>query len=232
VQVTAGTGVELPFAVKPNWAVPPGASEPFQDTGLTVTFEPLGVNVPFHSDWIDCPAANVQVTVQPLIAVAPAVTVTVAWNPPCQKFVTWYAAVQAPRGGVVVVVVVVVVEDEGEALDRDGEAEDGAGDEGRGLAVVAVGVGNGAFSARLNASWGWKLPAPNAHPSASPGGLTQRNPSMLASPVFVVGYWPIRRSVLSSAHQSPAAPPLRLVSMIWCLPEIPDPLSAEMIARP
>jgi hypothetical protein len=41
--------------------------------------------------------------------------------------------------------------------------------------------------ARLNASCGWKLPAWNAHPSASPGGFTHRYPSMLASPVSSVG---------------------------------------------
>src|SRR5690242_18118542 len=42
----------------------------------------------------------------------------------------------------------------------------------------------------------------------------------------------MRRSVLSSAHQSPLAPPLRLVSMTWRLPGMPMPARAEMIARP
>jgi hypothetical protein len=82
------------------------------------------------------------------------------------------------------------------------------------------------------ARFGSKVPAGYEQPSASPGGLTHRYASMFASPVFVVGYWPMRRSVLSSAHQSPLAPPLRLVSMTWCLPGTPSPLRVEMIERP
>jgi hypothetical protein len=55
---------------------------------------------------------------------------------------------------------------------------------------------------------------------------------MFPSLVAVVGYCPIRRSVLSSPHQSPLAPPLRLVSMTCRLPLTPWPLSAEMMFRP
>ena len=44
-----------------------------------------------------CPLGKVQETVQPLIAVAPAVTVTSAWKPPDHELVTAYTA-RAPLG--------------------------------------------------------------------------------------------------------------------------------------
>src|SRR4051794_30397571 len=52
-------------------------------------------------NWVTaCPLVNVQVTVQDLIAEAPAVTVTVPWNPPCQVPEMAYVAVQPlPDGG-------------------------------------------------------------------------------------------------------------------------------------
>ena len=92
--------------------------------------------------------------------------------------------------------------------------------------------GYGAELARLYARSGTNWPAVYAQPSASPGGFTHRYASIFAFPVLVVGYRPMRRSVLSSAHQSPLAPPFRLVSMTWCLPDTPSPLRAEITDWP
>ena len=152
----------LPFAVKPNDVVAPAPREPFQDRFRTVTADPLTVSVPLHSWVMLWPLASVQRTVQAVIAELPARTVTVAWKPPCQEFVTDIVAEQAPvvggvddvTGGVVVrggVVAGVVVTG----------------------GVVVVG-GFGTPWVRLDASCGWKLPAWKAQPSASPGGLTHR----------------------------------------------------------
>ena len=76
----AGVGVDaLPVPVKPNVVDVLAPSEPFQETFLTVTAEPLVLSVPFQSWLMVWPLASVQVTVQPLITEAPAVTVTSPW---------------------------------------------------------------------------------------------------------------------------------------------------------
>src|SRR5581483_7125926 len=135
----------------------------------------------------------------------------------------WYVAVQTPGdrllGGALDANTLDDKTLNGDALD--GGALDGDNN-GRTLKNATLGGGGGggvdgygAVVARLYARSGWNEPAAYLHPSASPGGFTHRYPSTLASPVFSVGYWPMRRSVLSSAHQSPLAPPLRLVSMTW-----------------
>lgn len=51
-----------------------------------MTDEPLVLKVPFHSWVMDCPLAKAHRTVQPLIGVLPAVTVTSAWKPPDHEF--------------------------------------------------------------------------------------------------------------------------------------------------
>ena len=103
VQVRAGVD-GLPFAVKPNEVVAPAAREPFQDRFLTVTADPLTVIAPLHSWVMLWPLASVQRTVHPEIAELPALTVTVAWNPPGHGLLIDIVAEQAPVvGGVVVV---------------------------------------------------------------------------------------------------------------------------------
>ncbi|MEN3306671.1 MAG: hypothetical protein V7603_2873, partial [Micromonosporaceae bacterium] len=83
--VQAGAGVDaLPVPVNPNVVEVLAPSVPFQETFFTVTAEPLVVSVPFQSWLMVWPLANVQVTVQPLMAEAPARTVTSPWKPPCQ----------------------------------------------------------------------------------------------------------------------------------------------------
>src|SRR5215831_16188411 len=122
----------------------------------------------------------------------------------------WYVAVQpAPAGGGVVAGGVVAGGVVAGGVVAGGVVAGGVVRGGVVTGVVAGGVllvgGSATPLARLNASDGWKLPAAKEQPSASPGGLTHTYPSTLASPVDSVGYWPMRRSVLSSAHQSPAA---------------------------
>ena len=62
-----------PVAVKPTWAVAPGASVPFHDTLVTVAVDPLVVSVPFHSWPIETPLGSEKVSFQPLMAEVPAV---------------------------------------------------------------------------------------------------------------------------------------------------------------
>src|SRR5258706_3406276 len=71
---------------------------------FTVIADPLVVRAPFQSWLIVCPFWNVQPTVQLLIAVVPAFTVTSPWKPPGYWLITLYVAVQPPPtgGGVVV----------------------------------------------------------------------------------------------------------------------------------
>src|SRR5918993_5713931 len=66
---TPFTPVRVP--VKPAVAVPPGGRAPFQAALRTVTFAPVWVWLPFHSWDTVWPFGNVQVTVQPVMAVAP-----------------------------------------------------------------------------------------------------------------------------------------------------------------
>ena len=75
-------------AVKPNDVLPPADSAPSYAAFATVTFWPDTLCVPFHRFVIACPPGSVHFTVQPLIAVEPAVTVTAAWKPPDQVLVT------------------------------------------------------------------------------------------------------------------------------------------------
>lgn len=68
---------------------------PFQLTLLTVTFCPDWDQVP-DQPWVRVwLPAKVQVTVHPVIAADPAVTVRPAWNPLPQSLVTEYVAVHA-----------------------------------------------------------------------------------------------------------------------------------------
>lgn len=50
---------------------------------FAVTPDPLLVTAAFHAVLTDCPSGNVHVTVHPVIALPPAVTLTSPWNPPC-----------------------------------------------------------------------------------------------------------------------------------------------------
>jgi hypothetical protein len=84
VQVTVGTElVPVHEPMKPNAVVALAARVPFHAAFEAVTVEPLLVSVELH-DWLTAwPFAYVQVVVQRLIAVGPALTVTSPWNPPC-----------------------------------------------------------------------------------------------------------------------------------------------------
>ena len=137
-QVRVGVTEELPVATNPNWVEALAASAPFQDRFFTVTAEPLVVSVAFQTWLRDCPLARVQVTVQALMALAPAVTVTCPWKPSAQELLIWYAALHAVEGCVGTVVV-------------GGGVDDGAVVGGVVAGVVAAGVadGYGALDARL-----------------------------------------------------------------------------------
>lgn len=88
-QVSVGTDALSPFAMKPNCVLAWAASDPFQATLRAVTVEPLVVSVVLH-DWVMLwPLGSVQPTVQPEMALLPAVTVTWAWKPPCHELLTW-----------------------------------------------------------------------------------------------------------------------------------------------
>jgi hypothetical protein len=90
VQLTGVGAVFVPVQLprKPNPAVPPAPSEPFQPTFAAVTAAPLDVTVAFHAWVIVCPLGNAQVTRQPEMALLPVlVTVTSPWKPPGQKLV-------------------------------------------------------------------------------------------------------------------------------------------------
>ena len=81
VQVTVGTAELLPEPMNPNVVLAPEPSCPFQATLLADTDDPLVVRVALQ-DWLMlCPEPRVQLTVQPLMAELPAVTVTLPWNP-------------------------------------------------------------------------------------------------------------------------------------------------------
>ena len=90
VAVQLGVGASLApvqLARKPNWVLVPGPSAPLKLTLVAVTLAPLVVIVVFQ-DWVSvCPSAKRQETVQPLMALPPAVTATVAWKPPVHWFV-------------------------------------------------------------------------------------------------------------------------------------------------
>jgi hypothetical protein len=77
-QVNAGVA-GVPEARNPNVVEAPAPSAPFQDTLLTATADPLVTGVPFQIWLTACPLPSVQLTVQPVIADAPAVTVTSPW---------------------------------------------------------------------------------------------------------------------------------------------------------
>src|SRR5690242_16674480 len=96
-----------PLARKPNCADAPAAREPFHDRLRTVTVGELETSSPFQSWVIDWPEPGDQVTVQPVIAAPPALTVTMPWKPPCQELAVWYVAEQPPGAGGVVVGAVV-----------------------------------------------------------------------------------------------------------------------------
>lgn len=74
----------VPLPVNPNVVEPPGERLPLYEAFLTDTVPLVPLFVPFHNWVIVCPLARVSLTVQPLIADEPAVTVTVPWKPPGQ----------------------------------------------------------------------------------------------------------------------------------------------------
>jgi hypothetical protein len=74
--------------MNPNVVDAPDARLLFQLNGFTVTDEPLTVSVPLHNWVMVWPLGSVQVTVQELIAAAPAFTVTSAWKPPGHQLIT------------------------------------------------------------------------------------------------------------------------------------------------
>jgi hypothetical protein len=104
VQLSAGTAL-LPFqdARNPKVVLAPAPRLPLYVVLRAVTVAPLLVMSAPQLLLICCPLAKVQVTVQPLIAVLPAVTRTSAWKPPDQLPVIVYVAEQSPgpAGGVV-----------------------------------------------------------------------------------------------------------------------------------
>ncbi len=71
-----------PVLMKPNVVDAPAPSAPLYDRFFTVATEPLVLSAPFQTWPRLWPPASVQVTVQPLIAAAPAFTVTSPWKPP------------------------------------------------------------------------------------------------------------------------------------------------------
>lgn len=80
--------VPVTLALKPIGVLPPGASEPFQLSLVTVTCSPLCVQVPSQplvTCWFP---ENVKPSVQLVIAVAPLVIVILPVNPPGQLVVT------------------------------------------------------------------------------------------------------------------------------------------------
>ena len=121
-----------------------------------MTLVPLVVSAPFHSWVMVWPLASVHLSVQPLMAELPAVTVIPAWKPPGQLFTGVYVAEQAPGGGGL--------------LDLDGDelggGELGGGELGGGLLDLGgdeLGGGGGepvapafiALSAPVKAGLGW-----------------------------------------------------------------------------
>lgn len=105
---------------------------------MTVAEPPDVVRLPLHT-WLSVtPVGSVHFTVQPATAAEPALTVTVAWKPPCQELTIEVLALQAPEAEVIVL---------GEALDGDaldGDALDGGALDGPlldGEAVVGPVVG-------------------------------------------------------------------------------------------
>jgi hypothetical protein len=101
VQLTPLGAVEpSPPATNPNVVDTPGSSEPLYGAFVTLTVPLVPVFTPFQRLLMVCPPASVSRTVQPLIAEAPACTVTSPWNPPPQLVTVRYVALHAPAGGV------------------------------------------------------------------------------------------------------------------------------------
>lgn len=78
MQVSEGVD-GVPVARNPKVAEPDAGIEPLKEAFFTVTAEPLVLSVPFHSWVIVWPLPSVHLTVQPLTAEPPAVTVTSPW---------------------------------------------------------------------------------------------------------------------------------------------------------
>jgi hypothetical protein len=72
----------VPLARKPKVVDPDAGSEPLYEAFETVTFEPLLDSVPLHTWVIVWPLPRAHLTLQPLTAELPAVTVTSPWKPP------------------------------------------------------------------------------------------------------------------------------------------------------
>lgn len=72
--------------MKPNVVEVEGWRDPLYEALLTDTAEPLVLSVPFHTWLMLWPLLRVHLTVHPLIAEAPAVTVTSPWKPPDHEF--------------------------------------------------------------------------------------------------------------------------------------------------
>lgn len=179
MQVIDGADAPPP-TTNPNDADAPAPSAPFQLTLRTVATEPSVVNVPFQIWLIDCPLANAMVTFHEETALLPAATTTCPCTPVPQVFVAWKVAVQPPDAAGAA----------GWLADSAGTDEAGtvAGAEVSAGTVIAAAAGGSATPvARLAARLAWNEPAEYVQPSASPGGLIHRYPSIFASPVFSVG---------------------------------------------
>ena len=81
MQVNTGDDA-VPLPRNPKVAEPPAGTEPLYATLLTDTDDPPATRVPFQTWVMVCPFARSQRTVHPLIADAPAVTITSPWKPP------------------------------------------------------------------------------------------------------------------------------------------------------
>jgi hypothetical protein len=81
VQLTL-TWPALPAPMNPNEAEAPAPSAPFQDSFFTDTVPELPVATPPHRDCTLTPDGSVIETVQPVMALLPACTVTPPWKPP------------------------------------------------------------------------------------------------------------------------------------------------------
>ena len=73
--------------MNPKLVLAPAAIVLFHPAGRTVTVPASDVRVAFHAWVTACPSVYLQVTVQPVTAVGPAVTTTSAWKPPDHWFV-------------------------------------------------------------------------------------------------------------------------------------------------
>ena len=79
------TAPALPPPMKPNEVEAPAPSVPFQEAFVTVTVPDEPVAVPPHRDWTLTPDGRVIETVQLVMELPTAVTVTPPWKPPVHE---------------------------------------------------------------------------------------------------------------------------------------------------